>query len=270
MRRCAVGLWLLWLVLISASVQAFPRDSRVPGGIAVIELNQAPKETLKFRNERVTVVQKAGKHLALVGLSLSLKPGIYHLNNGAQRHEFSVTDKAYTTQHIEIKNKRMVNPNPDDVKRIQSERGRKVAAKKYWSERPAEVNFIHPVEGIISGSYGRRRVFNGQPRRPHGGMDIAAPTGTPIVAPAAGTVVELGDFFFSGNMLYLDHGNGLVSLYAHLSQIDVVKGQRVQQGEKIAEVGATGRVTGPHLHWSVGLNNQWIDPALFLPAAESP
>jgi murein DD-endopeptidase MepM/ murein hydrolase activator NlpD len=151
------------------------------------------------------------------------------------------------------------------MKRILAEKERKQKARSHYSKDPVDVDFLLPVEGIRTGSYGRRRFFNGQPRRPHSGMDIAADTGTPVINPSAGRVIELGDFFFSGKLVYIDHGQGLISLFAHLSEIDVELGQRVAKGEVIGKVGATGRVTGPHLHWSLGLNQTWIDPALFLP-----
>ncbi len=99
-------------------------------------------------------------------------------------------------------------------------------------------------------------------------MDIAAPKGTPVLAPSAGVVIESGDFFFSGNLVYLHHGQGLISLFAHLSKINVKIGDKVKKGQVIGEVGATGRVTGPHLHWSLGLNRTWIDPSLFLPQTQ--
>jgi murein DD-endopeptidase MepM/ murein hydrolase activator NlpD len=121
-----------------------------------------------------------------------------------------------------------------------------------------------PVDGRYSSPFGLRRYFNDQPRKPHSGLDIAAPEGTPIQAAESGVVVETGDYFFNGKTVFIEHGQGLVTMYCHLRKIDVETGQTVTRGEKIGEVGKTGRVTGAHLHWSVSLNHAMVDPLLFL------
>ena len=255
-------LCLPWLAL------AQPSQSLVPGGIALIQLGDEDGDQFRFRDKPVLVTKLDGVRTAVVGLPLNLGPGKHYIESAgsgqSRRKYFEVVAKQYSTQHIEIKDKRKVNPYESDMPRILAEKKRKQAARVHYSSSPADLDLLLPVSGINTGSYGRRRVFNGQPRRPHSGMDIAAETGTPVRAPSAGTVIEMGDFFFSGNLVYLDHGQGLITLFAHLDEINVELGERVSKGQVIGTVGATGRVTGPHLHWSVGLNGTWIDPALFV------
>jgi len=262
---------LILLAFYLPLASALPVQSLVPGGIAIIELDPGDDSGYRFSGRPVLVTQIRGKPSAVVGLPLSLGVGEHFIekktSGKVSRKYFTVADKKYSTQHIEIKDDRKVNPYASDMERILAEKVRQQKARDHYSPGEVDVNLLVPVAGVGTGSFGRRRVFNGQPRRPHSGMDIAADTGTPVVAPSAGTVIELGDFFFSGNLVYIDHGQGLISLFAHLSEIDVELGERVEKGQVIGKVGATGRVTGPHLHWSLGLNGTWIDPALFIDSA---
>jgi murein DD-endopeptidase MepM/ murein hydrolase activator NlpD len=260
------------LLLAMTSVDAFslPRESRVPGGIAYVKVpgGEQPPRVL-FDGYQTAMVREDDAWIAVVGIPLATKPGRHTLQvfdgTGKREVTFEVTDKRYRTQHLSIKNQRQVEPNPQDLKRIASEQERSNAAlSRFTVGDSPHLKLLPPVEGVRSDSYGSRRVFNGQPRNPHSGMDIAAATGTAIRAPAAGKVVEAGDFFFNGNTLYIDHGFGLVTMYCHLSSIAVKVGDEVSAGQLIGKVGATGRVTGPHLHWGVALNRAMVDPALFL------
>jgi murein DD-endopeptidase MepM/ murein hydrolase activator NlpD len=263
-----------FIVCVSAAAAAqagdLPRESRVPGGIALIEIPGGDLAPAVLSETRRTAVIRRGDHwLAIVGIPLSTKPGAHKLRvtMGAETVEvpFQVTDKRYRTQHLTIKNERQVNPNPEDLKRIKEESERSDAALSKFTTGGTPVFALQPpVEGARSASYGSRRYFNNQPRNPHTGMDIAAARGTPIRSPAAGTVVEAGNFFFNGNTLFIDHGYGLVTMYCHLDEIKVKVGDRLAAGELIGTVGMTGRVTGPHLHWGVALNRAMVDPALFL------
>jgi murein DD-endopeptidase MepM/ murein hydrolase activator NlpD len=261
---------LLLFAGIAAGAAELPKESRVPGGIALVPVpggEMAP--TVLFNTRRVAVVRRDEQWIAVVGIPLAEKPGELKIKvstpNGTTDVPFRITDKSYRTQYLKIKDQRKVEPNPDDLKRIGAETKRSdVALSKFTVMDVPSLQLLSPVEGVRSDSYGSRRVFNGQPRNPHSGMDIAAAKGTPIKSPAAGTVVEAGEFFFNGNTLYIDHGDGLVTMYCHLDTIRVKLGDRVTQGEVIGTVGATGRVTGPHLHWGVALNRAMVDPALFI------
>jgi len=150
------------------------------------------------------------------------------------------------------------------MERINKESARLKEVKSMRSERFVASNFKWPVEGPISSTFGLRRFYNDQPRRPHGGIDIAMPTGTPILAPADGVIIDTGEYFFNGNSVFIEHGLGVQTFYAHMDSIEVSIGDEVKQGERIGTVGATGRVTGAHLHWSLGLNGTWVDPTLVL------
>lgn len=259
------------LVFSSSIVSALPRTDAVPGGVMVlpIDVQSEQRPEVLFRDAPTPVVRDAsGTWQAVIGIPLSLKPGQHSaqvVNGEAEiALSFSIEDKAYKTQRLKIKNKRKVEPNKEDLDRIWKEKKRKTAAKKTWRETIPDFDFIVPVEGITSSPFGLRRYFNDKPRSPHSGLDIAAAEGTPVRAPAAATVVLVDDFFFSGNVIYLDHGQGVITYYAHLSEHKVNEGQQVTKGEVIGLVGMTGRVTGPHLHWGVYLNRTPVNPSLFL------
>lgn len=260
----------LLLLPLPAAAADLPRAQVVPGGIALVDLGKADgkRPDVRYKKRRVTVVERNGNWVAVVGINLKTKTGPQTVSvkkPEARSLTIEVDGKEYPAQYLTIKNKRKVNPNPDDLKRIKADRVRINKALSAWSPNvEPDFDFIQPVQGRFSSAFGLKRFFNKQPRNPHSGLDIAAPTGTPIKAPADGTVIDTGDFFFSGQVVFLDHGRGLLSLYAHMSKIDVKPGQKVAKGDVIGEVGATGRVTGPHLHWSVYLNRTKVDPALFL------
>lgn len=265
------NLLITTLLFISAASHAanLPVHYPVPGGIAVIELEtKSSPDKVLFNKQKVLVTQSNNKWYAVVGIPLSSKPGKHKLIVSApnKQIQFAVADKKYQTQHLEIKNKRKVNPYAKDLKRIRSEKKIIGAALKSWTETlDVSLQFDLPVHGRLSSPFGLRRYFNGQARRPHSGLDIAAPEGTPILAPAPGKIVNTGDYFFNGNTVFIDHGQGLITMYCHLNSITVTENEVVKRGQQIGTVGMTGRVTGPHLHWSVSLNNARVEPKLFLP-----
>jgi len=275
-RRATGGVLLALLLAFSqGSALAFtlPKESAVPGGVVIIELaaDSAGETPGAYYNEKpLLVIKKGNRWLAIVGIPLTAKPGAHKIEQQTAsgksiNHNFTIKDKAYKTQRLTVTNKRKVNPYAEDMARITAEKKRTKKTLAHWDARELnDLTFITPVEGRRSSSFGLRRVFNGQPRKPHSGMDIAAPTGTPVVTPIAGTVSNVGDYFFNGNSVFIDHGQGLITMYLHLDSIDVKEGDVLKQGERLGTVGATGRVTGPHLHWGISLNDARVDPALFL------
>ena len=268
-------LFIAWL--LPAWCHAFTLDhTPAPGGIAAVRLPaEANPASVRYEQRRVLITRRENETYAIVGLALGVQPGTHYLEartlaNKPLRLSFEVRDKTYETQHITIKDKSKVNPEKRDLERIKREQKQIGAALSHWSDGTAvTLDFLKPVDGPLSSPFGLRRYFNDQPRNPHSGLDIAAAEGAPIRAPAPGAVIDTGEFFFNGNTVFIDHGQGLITMYCHMSRIDVKPGQRVAAGEVIGAVGKTGRVTGPHLHWGVSLNNARVDPLLFL-VEESP
>ncbi|MBV1914073.1 MAG: peptidoglycan DD-metalloendopeptidase family protein [Pseudomonadales bacterium] len=269
--------FLLFLQLPAhAATINLPTEQPVPGGIVIIPIIPADTDnarpTIHFQAHRVMVVKSSvppAQWLAIVGIPRSAKTGAHSIKiqQGKQHRtqQFHVERKLYPEQRIQITNKRLVNPEKRDMNRITKESQIMKRAFTSWSESGSEtLRMDWPVSGPISSPFGLTRFFNNQPRKPHSGIDIAAPKGSDIQAPRAGKVVATGNFFFNGNTVLVDHGQGLISLFCHLDRIETTNGAMLERGEKIGTVGQTGRATGPHLHWSLNLNNVRIDPMLFL------
>ncbi|OQW95678.1 MAG: hypothetical protein BWK79_01670 [Beggiatoa sp. IS2] len=243
----------------------------VPGGVALIALHHqsvTPPEVI-YQQRRVAVFQDSQRWVAVVGIPLSVSPGLQKVvdSSTGESYSFQVFDKKYKTQHIKLNNKRQVNPNRNDLQRIQAEtRVIKAALNPAWRMTTVSpLPLIQPVKGrIAESSFGSRRYFNGEPRNPHSGLDITAPQNTPVLATADGIVVNTGNYFFNGNTVFIDHSQGIVTMYCHLQEIDVSPGQSVVRGQPVGKVGKTGRATGPHLHWGVSLNGTMINPLLVM------
>jgi hypothetical protein len=255
-----------------AATPLLPESDAVPGGVAVVELpvsgSHAP--AVKLGEHRIMTVSHEDHWYALVGIALDTAPGNLMLDlllpTGAdQQVPFSVAPKQYPEQDLTIKNPEMVNPTPAELKRIDREARHLDKVMSGWRRtRSPGIGFIWPAKGPETSGFGLKRVLNGEARSPHNGIDIGAPVGTPVAAPADAVVADVGHYYFCGKTLTLDLGEGLYSVYCHLSKIKVRPGQRVKQGEVVGKIGATGRTTGPNLHWTVRLNGAGVDPGVFL------
>ncbi len=263
--------FLLLLLPVAAWAGKLPEQLAVPGGIVqlIVGDGKAAAPKVFYRQERVLVTRDEGGWLALVGVPLSATPGRHSVtvvdDQRERSLEFTVADKEYPAQHLTITKKRMVTGfSEQDLKRIAADKVEMDKAKAVWSEHAVDADFAAPVDGRLSSLFGLKRYFNDIPKNPHNGLDIAAPSGTPILAPASGKVINTGNYYFNGNTVFLDHGQGLLSAYLHMTEIKVKPGDVVEQGDPLGTVGETGRVTGPHLHWIVYLNKTPVDPALFI------
>ncbi len=253
----------------------WPTPLAVPGGVARLALGPGATRPQAFAGELpLLVVGDMIAWTALVGIPLAATPGeaaisVKPADDSSPRElRYTVADKRYREQRLTVA-PGTVELSPENLARYERERDHQALVMATFSEPLPKASALRmrvPVPGRRSSSFGLRRVFNGQSRNPHSGMDIAAATGTPVAAPLPGRVIDTGDYFFNGNTVWLDHGGGLLSMYCHLSAIDVTIGDALATGERLGKVGATGRVTGPHLHWGVMLNRTMVDPALFLPA----
>ncbi len=237
----------------------------MPGALIIGQIE--PGETIAMNGKSVRVSSDGRFLLGLarnatgeVTLALTRRDGI------VQEHRYAIAKRDYKIQRIDGLPKKQVTPDPVAQKRIQQDNALIKAARKHDGMQMDFANgFAWPVLGPISGVFGSQRILNGKPRSPHNGTDIAAPTGTVIGAMGDGTVVLVhDDMFYTGKTVMIDHGHGLTSVYAHMSELSVTEGQRVNKTTPIGKIGKTGRVTGPHLHWGVTLFSTHLDPALIV------
>ena len=255
--------------------EIWPRAEPVPGGIARLSLGPAAAQPVARAGDvPLLVIGDAIEWTALVGIALSAVPGKASITvqagegKGLRQVGYTVAPKRYVEQRLTVA-PGTVDLSAENTARYERERAHQEKVMATFSDTLPQASLLNmrvPVPGRRSSSFGLRRVFNGKARNPHSGMDIAAATGTPVASPLPGRVIDTGDYFFNGNTVWLDHGGGLLSMCCHLSEINVKLGDMLRTGERLGAVGATGRATGPHLHWGVMLNRAMVDPALFLSA----
>lgn len=250
---------------IQIAIAQLPQNSRHAGGIAVIPLSSTTTQVF-YEKKPILIAQEGTQRYAIFGIPLSTPLGTLSLTTNAMPIHIEILPYQYAEQHLNVKNQDYVNPNQNQLDRYASEAKEQNEiynsfSHSHWTKFPT---FIPPTAGKFSNSFGRKRFFNNEERAPHSGLDIPAPIGQKVVAPADGIVVQTGDYFFNGKTVLIDHGQGLISMFCHLSKVEVSKGQHITQGELLGLVGNTGRVTGPHLHWGMSLNDARVDPQLLL------
>lgn len=262
----------IFLLVSAASIAA--EHSPRPGGVAIVDIaavespdGKAP--TALFAGQRTLVFQAGGRWYAAIGLPLSQVPGNATLTVTDSLGKNSVLmidvkEHSYREQRLTVK-KSYVDLSQEQLERVIADRKIIDGALQNYRELPMTgVSLVAPADGPKSSSFGLRRFFNDKPRSPHSGMDIAAPLHSPVVAAGDGIVKATGNYYFNGNTIFVDHGQGFVTMYCHLSDIGVEDGESVIAGELIGKVGATGRVTGAHLHFGTYLNGNAVDPAIFI------
>jgi len=256
--------------LLPLSLLAAPDHSPWPGGVGIVRIPGDVRPSVTVDDRLALILRASDEWIAVIGIPLEqATPGTMTAIVSVPDQEprtvvIELQPNAYDEQRLNVDHK-YVDPGQEALERIFAEREIIDTALNGWREASlADIGLQAPVGGRRSSSFGLRRFFNDQPRSPHKGMDIAANTGTPISAPMRGVVTATGNYYFNGNTVIIDHGQGFVSLYCHLSEIDVDEGESVSIGTAIGKVGATGRVTGAHLHFATYLNGTAVDPALLL------
>ncbi|WP_155318589.1 M23 family metallopeptidase [Desulfosarcina alkanivorans] len=266
MQRHLIGIIIAILCLPLPARALTLEGNLVQGGMAIGKTD--PGATVVYQGKSVRVSPEG---LFVIGFArdaaLASEIELHASSGTVEKHPVHIEKRTYRIQRIDGLPPRKVSPSPEDLERIYADIALvKKVRKKDEPRTDFAQTFIWPVTGRISGVYGSQRILNGKPKRPHYGVDIAAPTGTPVKAPADGVVsMAHEDMFYSGGTLIVDHGHGISTVYMHLHKILVKEGHPVGQGDVIAQVGATGRVTGPHLHWGMNWFETRLDPSLLVP-----
>ncbi|HEY9018821.1 M23 family metallopeptidase [Thiomicrospira sp.] len=257
--------WLLFGIagLLSSNVLALEVNGPLTQG-AWVQLKVAPNSKVEFEKLSLTADSEG---LVLIAFSRDTKPQVTLTvtppNGSAQQHELKVAQREYQIQRIDGLPSKHVTPDEATLKKIRADAQKAAQARKLYLNMPYFQNgFDWPAEGWITGVYGSQRILNGHARAPHMGVDIASKTGTPIYAPASGQITLAESMELSGNTIFIDHGYGLRSGFMHLEDMLVKEGEVVERGQLVATMGATGRATGPHLHWGMSWFNVRLDPAL--------
>ena len=257
----------VFLVLIIFSNNLYPGNEYFPGGIIYLPLSQnESNDNFYYKNHLITKIDKDNKLYLLFGIPYYSKEGFNEYLFKSKTREKKVTiniiKKNYSSQNINIK--KYKTKSKEELTRIIFEKNELIEAKKrHYNEYP-DTSFIMPAYGVTTGTYGTKRYYNGKKGKFHNGHDIAAETGTYIFAPSAGKVMLTGDYYYNGKFVMLNHGNNLISMFLHMNEISVSNNQIIRKGQKIGTIGNTGLSTGPHLHWSVLANNEYIDPLVLI------
>ncbi|MGH8283495.1 MAG: peptidoglycan DD-metalloendopeptidase family protein [Gammaproteobacteria bacterium] len=275
--KCSFLILLAGLFPFAALSAALPKNEPVPGGVVVMQLpasNTMP--VVHFNGHRIMVVNHGRHWYAVAGIPLSTAPGKKALDvriasEPPLQLKFGIAPKEYPEQRLVIKNLKLVNPAASELDRIEHEQAHLHRVLNRWvPDRAPDLGFIWPAKGPETSGFGLRRFYNGEERGRHMGIDLGAPAGSPVLAPATGVVADVGHYYFCGHTLTINLGQGLYSVYCHMDKIDVKRGQVVKPGEMVGTIGATGRTTGPNLHWTVSLNGTPVDPHAFIPASAIP
>ena len=240
----------------------------IQGGIHLHEINKTEyTDGYKLDNKRLLTIKRNNKFYLIYGIPYKTPIGPVNLNITSliskKGIKFTIKEKVFHRQDISV-SKKYTEPSKKDLQRIIKEKDIISEYRTAWSSKDPDINFIYPVEGTITGIFGTQRYYNGKKGRYHNGIDIAGPINEPIVAPSSGKVLLTGDYFYNGKFVYIDHGKGLLSIFIHLNEINTTQGKFIKKGDVIGKIGTSGRSTGPHVHWSVMLNQNYIDPMIFL------